>query len=593
MKKISFILFFLPIAMIGCKKDLLSGHNQQPYDVLSPSVAFNSASDLQLYTNSFYKILPTATDIVHGDAMSDYASVTQIPSYLLPGGYSSETTSGWSWGNLRNINFFLANAPQAAAKAGVPESTIQNYIGIARFFRAWFYFNMVVRYGDVPWYSKPLNPSDSIELYKPRDTRTLVMDSVLADLDYACNYIDSTKDNTCSQITKWVALAFKSRVCLFEGTFREYHPELNLQSTSAMWLQQAVDATQRVMQSDLYQIHVDQSNPSMSYRELFVDESGAPPSDEVILAADCNSAFTVFNDANWYYTSPTYGSRLSLTQQFVNTYLDSDGTRFTDKPGYDTISFWNEVNGRDLRLQQTIRTPGYARANGALTPPDFSYTMTGYQPIKFTLASTITDGVAQNDNSIPIIRYAEVLLNYAEAKAELGTFTQADWDVTIKALRERAGITNTSMPTIADPYLQKTYFPNISNPVLLEIRRCRGIELALEGLRFDDLLRWGLGNLLEMPYEGLYVPAMNTLYDLNGDGKPDVDFVSQTPANKIPGVIYVIIDNSQMKLSNGTSGNLLWLTNQTKEWDNYKYYYPIPFSELQLNPNLKQNPGWQ
>ncbi|MGH2643516.1 MAG: RagB/SusD family nutrient uptake outer membrane protein, partial [Chitinophagaceae bacterium] len=523
----------------------------------------------------------------------DYAGVVSIPGYLIPGDYSSQTTSGWSWGNLRNINYFLANAPQAAEKAGVPLSVIQNYVGIARFFRAWFYFNMVVRYGDVPWYSQPLNPSDTTELYKPRDPRTLVMDSVLADLDYACNNIDSTKDNTRSTITKWVALAFKSRVCLFEGTFREYHPELNLQSTSAMWLQQAVDAAQELMQSGQYTIHVDAANPQMSYRELFIDESGAPPSDEVILAYDCSNEFNVFTDANWYYTSPTEGVRLSLTKQFVNTYLDIDGTRFTDKPGYDTIPFWNETKGRDLRLQQTIRTPGYARANGALTPPDFSYTMTGYQPIKYTLASTATDGVAQNDNSIPVIRYAEVLLNYAEAKAELGTFTQADWDATIKVLRVRAGITNTSMPTTADPYLQKIYFPNISNPVLLEIRRCRGIELALEGFRFDDLLRWGLGNLLEMPYEGMYVPAMNTLYDLNGDGKPDVDFVSQTPANKVPGVIYVTIDNSQMKLSNGTSGNLLWLTNQTKEWDNYKYYYPIPFSEIQLNPNLKQNPGWQ
>lgn len=593
MKKIFFLLFLLPFVFIGCKKDLINGNNQQPFDKLSPATAFNSANDLQLYVNSFYKILPSATDIIHSDAMSDFGARTSIPSYLIPGAYTAETAGGWSWTNLRNINYFLTNAPQAAQKAGVLESAIQNYVGIARFFRAWFYFNMVKTYGDVPWYSQPLDPSDSAELYKPRDSRTLVMDSVLADLNYACNHIDSTKDNTCSQITKWVALAFKSRVCLFEGTFREYHPELNLQSTSAMWLQQAADAAQEIMQSGLYKIHVNPATPTMSYRELFINENGAPPSDEVMLADDCSSALTVFNDANWYFTSPTYGIRLSLTKQFINTYLDIDGTSFTDKPGYDTIPFWNEVKNRDLRLQQTIRMQGYARANGAPTPPDFSYTMTGYQPIKFTLASTTTDGVAQNDNSIPLIRYAEVLLNYAEAKAELGTFTQADWDATIKVLRERAGITNTSMPTTADPYLQKTYFPDISNPVLLEIRRCRGIELALEGFRFDDLLRWGLGNLLEMPYEGMYVPAMNTLYDLNGDGTPDVDFVSATPANKKPGVIYITIDNSQMKLSNGTSGNLLWLTNQTKEWDNYKYYYPIPFNQIVLNPNLKQNPGWQ
>jgi hypothetical protein len=219
--------------------------------------------------------------------------------------------------------------------------------------------------------------------------------------------------------------------------------------------------------------------------------------------------------------------------------------------------------------------------------------MTGYQPIKFTLDSKQYDGDNINDNSLPIIRYAEVLLNYAEAKAELGTFMPSDWDATIKVLRERAGITNTAMPSMADPYLQNTYFPNISDPVLLEIRRERSIELALEGFRFDDLLRWSLGKLLEMPYEGMYVPAMDVLYDLNEDGKPDVSFVSKVPDNKVSGVIYILIDNTAFSLSEGTKGNLLWRPDQPKEWKDYKYYYPIPFNEIVLNPKLKQNPGWQ
>jgi len=348
-----------------------------------------------------------------------------------------------------------------------------------------------------------------------------------------------------------------------------------------------------VIQSGKYTIHSDAGNPSLSYRELFIDESGHPPSDETILAYDCSSALTIFADANWWYTSPTYGSRLSFTKPFINTYLNRDGTHFTDQGGYDTIPFWNEVKNRDMRLQQTIRMGNYKRSDGTPAPPDFSYTPTGYQPIKFTLDSKGFDGDNINDNSIPMIRYAEVLLNDAEAKAELGTFTSSDWNATIGVLRKRAGLTDTDMPTTADPYLQATYFPNISDPVLLEIRRERGIELALEGFRFDDLLRWGRGKLLEMPYEGMYVPAMGTLYDLNEDGKPDVSFVANIPANKVAGVVYLKIDNSTIKLSEGTKGNLLWQTNQTKEWDDYKYYYPIPYSQIVLNPNLKQNPGWQ
>jgi hypothetical protein len=592
MKKLFCYLALIPF-VIGCKKMLTDGNNQQPFDKIAPATAFNSENDLLLYVNSFYSILPTADDITHSDAMSDYAARNTVPTYLTPGGYDSRTAGGWTWGSLRNVNYFLTNAPQAAREADVREDAIKNYTGIARFFRAWFYFDKVKRFGDVPWYNVPLDPSDSAGLYKPRDTRSMVMDSVLADLNYAANNINDTKDNTCSQITKWVALAFKSRVCLFEGTFRKYHPELNLQGTANKWLQDAASAADEIMQSGKYSIHVNTGTPALSYRELFVDESGHPPADETILAYDCSSALVIFADANWYYTSPTYGIRLSLIKPFVNTYLNINGTRFTDDADYNTIPFQDEVENRDLRLQQTIRMGNYKRSDGTLTPPDFSYTPTGYQPIKFTLDSKGFDGDNINDNSIPIIRYAEVLLNYAEAKTELGVFTSADWDATIKKLRERAGITNTSMPATADTYLQNTYFPNISDPVLLEIRRERGIELVLEGSRFDDLLRWGRGELLEMPYEVIYVPAMNTLYDLNEDSKPDVSFVDEVPSTKVPGVVYVKIDNGAIKLSEGTKGNLLWQTNQNKEWDDYKYFYPIPYNEIVLNSNLEQNPGWQ
>ncbi|HEY4337666.1 MAG TPA: RagB/SusD family nutrient uptake outer membrane protein, partial [Puia sp.] len=177
-------------------------------------------------------------------------------------------------------------------------------------------------------------------------------------------------------------------------------------------------------------------------------------------------------------------------------------------------------------------------------------------------------------------------------RAELGTFTGDDWNNTIKLLRTRAGITNTALPTTVDTYLQQNYFPNISDPALLEIRRERGIELALEGFRYYDLFRWKAGNLLQMTYTGIYVPAMNTLYDLNQDGKPDVSFVSTIPTTKVSGVYYFLIDNTQVRLSNGTSGTIVWLSNITREWDDYKYYYPIPYNELVLNHNLVQNLGW-
>src|SRR5690625_5978350 len=133
-----------------------------------------------------------------------------------------------------------------------------------------------------------------------------------------------------------------------------------------------------------------------------------------------------------------------------------------------------------------------------------------------------------------MFRYAEVLLNFAEAKAELGTLTNADWANTIGELRARAGITGglDSLPTKADSYLQTYYFPDISDPVLLEIRRERGIELVMEGHRFYDLVRWKKGELMEEVWRGMYVPQANAFYDLNNDGRPDIYFYTEDPGTR-------------------------------------------------------------
>ncbi|HTN38142.1 MAG TPA: RagB/SusD family nutrient uptake outer membrane protein [Arachidicoccus sp.] len=576
------LLIILVTGVAGCGKHAL---DLEPFDKLTPNTAFNTEKDLQLYVNSFYKILPSANEIIRGDGLTDYSANKSVSSYLIPGAFSATQVNSWSWTDLRNVNYFLEHFRQA----DVDPEISGHYEGIARFFRAWFYFDKVERYGDVPWYGKTLSIEDS-SMYKPRDKRTVVMDSVLADLDFACAHIKDAKDNTCSQITKWVALAFKSRVCLYEGTYRKYHTELNLQGTAAAWLQNAADASAAVMDSHLYSLHVNAAHPELSYRDLFV--SNIPPSDEVLLAYVCDGELQVFNDANWYYTSATYGARLSFSKTFIDTYLNRDGSRFTDTKDFDKKPFWDEVKNRDLRLQQTIRMGDYKRSDGSPAPPDFTYTYTGYEPIKFTLDSKETDGIDKNTNSIPMIRYAEVLLNYAEAKAELGSFQSSDWDKTIRLLRRRAGLQMTDMPAQPDSYLQQHYFPGIQDAALLEIRRERGIELALEGLRYDDLFRWKKGDLLTMQYKGLYVPAMNTLYDLNEDGKDDVSFVTTIPSKKKPGVYYFLIDNDQSKLSDGTSGVIIWLDNITREWSDYKYLYPIDYDELVLNPKLEQNAGW-
>jgi hypothetical protein len=579
------IVLLVAGSLVSCTKNL----DQTPVSSASESAVFGSQAGLALYSNSFYNILPDIKTPFRTDCnLSDYGAVSSIPTYIQPGAYTSLNNSDWKWGDLRNLNYFIQHCNNPA----VPASVNASYLGLARFFRAYFYFNKVQEYGNVPWINKALDVNDTTILYGKRDDRTLVMDSVIADLDYAIAHISATNDPTRSTITKWVAYGMKSRICLWEGTYREYN-DVALKGSAAGLLQQAAAAAKAVMDSAGFSLN---TGGNMAYRNLFI--SASPVTNEVMLADVTSTSLGVYNDANWFYTSATYGNRFSFIRTFINTYLNVDGSRFTDIPGHDTISFVNECKNRDWRLQQTIRTPGYTRISSGTVvpaPPVFSYTYTGYQPIKWVLDDMVNDNGATNTNSICLMRYAEILLNYAEASEELGTLTDADWAKTIGALRARAGITGglTVRPAVADPYLQAHYFPDISDPVLLEIRRERGIELALEGFRWADLIRWKHGELLLNTWNGFYVPSLNTLMDLNADGKPDVCFYQGTKPSNVSGVTYVNVSANPQILANGSYGELHWLDNGKRTWSDYMYLNPIPYSALQLNPNLGQNQGWQ
>jgi starch-binding outer membrane protein, SusD/RagB family len=576
--------------LVSCEDQL----NQVPESTASKSAVFGSQQGLELYTNSFYAMLPgTVTNL---DAMTDYLAVKAVPTFIQKGAFAPTLSSGWTWTDLRNLNYFITNNVDPK----VPADIRNNYTGLAKFFRAYFYFEKVKRFGNVPWVGKVLGVTDPV-LYGGRDPRTLVMDSVLADIDYACANIKSTNDASRSMITKYVAYALKARICLFEGTFRKYHTELNLQGTANTWLNHAATAAKAVMDSKIYSIYTT-GGPGKSYRTLFTQ--AAPVAAEVMLSAISDITLKILNDANWYWTSGTYGDKASFIRTFINTYLNLDGTPFTNNPSYPTMLFKDEVKNRDLRLKQTIRLGDYKRIIGGTlvpAPPVFSYTFTGYQPIKWALDDMYYDSERLNINSISMFRYAEVLLNYAEAKAELGTLTDEDWANTVGVLRARGGITGglTTKPTIADPYLKSKYFPDISDPVILEIRRERGIELCLEGLRFADILRWKRGELMHMEWNGFYVPELVTAMDLNEDGIMDVAFYQgNKPSPGVSGVTYVNVSatvsgkaNSQL-LKNGTFGELTWMNNITRQWEDKMYYYPIPATDLITNPNLGQNPGW-
>jgi starch-binding outer membrane protein, SusD/RagB family len=582
-----FIAVYL-VLLISC--DL----TEAPKDTTTEDAVFGSENGLELYTNSFYPYLPSANDITRGDAMSDYGSTNSITAieFVIPGAYTSEShNQGWNWGELRNINHFLVNN----VNPEIPQEIRAHYNGIARFFRAWFYFDKVKRFGDVPWIDVPLDYDDP-DLEAGRDSREMVMNNVLEDLDYAIENIRVFDESSRSQITQSVALALKSRIALFEGTFRKYHPEFGLEGSANAWLQEAVDASNTIIESGAYNLYTG-SGTDASYRNLFITDN--PNSAEDILAVISDEGLDVRHSSNWWLTSGTFGIRLNFTRQFINTYLTEDGTPFTDIPGYESMTFLEETQNRDPRLKQTIRTPGYERVDAGVvvpSPPTFTYTQTGYQPIKWVVDDVGIDGGNNNTNSVTIFRFAEVLLNYAEAKAELGTLTAEDWQNTIGALRQRAGITGgtSSLPDRVDPYLQEMYYPNVNDPIVLEIRRDRAIELVFEGFRFDDVRRWAVGEVMEKTWNGFYVPSANEYIDLSGNGEPNVYFYTtpSAPDNQISGVQYVNVGSDQHTLTNGESGELVWLPNTQRVWENHKYLYPIPHVHIQRNPNLTQNPGW-
>src|SRR5690606_30939677 len=128
-----------------------------------------------------------------------------------------------------------------------------------------------------------------------------------------------------------------------------------------------------------------------------------------------------------------------LSKSFVNTYLTTGGLRFTDQPNYNTREFVQEMQNRDPRLAQTIRTPGYTRIGGGAAAPNLSFTVTGYHLIKYTMEQ-IYDAYDASVNDMPLFRIAETYLNFAEAKAELSTLTQSDLNKSVNLLRARVSM---------------------------------------------------------------------------------------------------------------------------------------------------------
>lgn len=554
--------------------------NRTPLDRLSPDTYFSNADELELYSNQFYSdLIPSAGSIFEGNG--DEIIVTPLSDAVSGQRVVPATGGGWSWTALRKINYLLSNVKNAG-----DVNVRDQYTGLAKFFRAYFYFEKLKRFGGVPWFSNVLGSDDQL-LYKPRDSRDLIIDSIVRDLDYAIKYLPTQKD--VYRVNKWTALALKSRATLFEGTFRKYHGLSGYEKYLAL----CDSASSELMSDGGYSLYTMGATP---YLSLFANTDAI--GQEVILARNYDKTLDLIHNVQNYENSTTVG-RPGLSKSLVNTYLMSDGERFTDLANYNTMGFTSETKNRDPRLAQTIRTPGYTRLNSSeKVAPNLSYTTTGYHLVKYAMDQTY-DSYNNSISDMPVFRIAEIYLNFAEAKAELGTLTQEDLDKSVNLLRDRVHMPHLKMTDAnsnPDPYLSsaETGYPDVSGAnkgVILEIRRERGIELVMEGFRYWDIMRWKAGKRFEKPFLGMYFGGLGD-YDLDNDGTVDLCLYHGTKPSSSAKLFLEV--GKDVILSNGTSGNIVVHGNIHRVFrEDRDYLYPIPSEEIHLsNRNLTQNPNW-
>lgn len=578
--------------LAGCNNSFM---DKYPETSISEEMFFKTPRDLELYTNGLYGIVSAtywdlgSDNLIYLDNMDIYT--------VMRGERNPDNASAWSWSNIRSVNFMLARADRTEGDL----AEINHYVGLARMFRAKLYYDKVLSYSNVPWYSRDLQTTDTELLFKSQDSRSLVVDSIMEDLNFA---VSNMYEDVASRTiwSRFGALAMQARIALSEGSWRKYHSELDLNDADRFF-RTAVEACKKIIDSGEFDLSTTPSGNIPAYEALFCSED-LSTNKEMIFYEDYDKALGRMHNAQAILDWQT-----SLSRDLMEDYLVIENNKtktFQEVPGYEEMTLLDIFENRDPRLAQTFMTPGFMTAKET-EPHRQKISNGGYPQVKFEPRTYDQIEWGKSYTDLPVIRYAEILLMYAEAKAELGELTQEDIDLSINLIRDRAGVPRATLSEWngkVDP-VQAARYPNVSSSqkgAILEIRRERRIELACEGFRYKDLMRWGCGKLLEKAPEGMYIDKLGYI-DVTGDGQPDYALVkTQADADAIPEedklkykLTVEVLDGNTYELTGGDKGYVRMIS-QVGKWTfvEPKYYYsPIATSDIVLNPNLVQNKYWQ
>lgn len=600
--KLKHILIALsaPVLLTACM-DL----DKEPEGVLSTARPFASTGEMQNYIAQFYETGVRTNnigaggggDIAGADVNSDNM-VGSAPNTRLAGQtVLSNATKLDAYTRIRNVNFFLNNLDNCDQKGTTQWNQL---VGEAYYFRAWYYYTLFKSYGPISWIDKPLDP-DMEQMKLKRDSRTVVADHILADLDQAIALLGEKNNSSSMRVHRDVARWLKSEVALYEGTWEKYHKAegdafYDKSVTDAKinaYLQQAADAAKAVMDRGVWKISTDGGQLD-SYRKMFAQMNLG--SNTEVMWYKRYDGDQIGNSVNRYLNEG--GGGLGITASLVDDYLTIDGRPFVGDEKMAAKKVWGEElqpTVRDPRLAQTVVTPGVVLRHdrsGYVLPPlvgtsAYNYNTTGYSMLKYVQTDWTGSLDAENKGATPAIqcRYADVLLNYAEALAELdGAKNAAAIIAAVQPLRDRVGMP--AMDFDREYNTAADYGFRGLNKYVQAVRRERRVETACEGRRLDDILRWAAADELivgQWPQGALFTGS-----NLEGNEFYGGSLVyDQADKNNLyltgqPGDAFRYVTLSRNGYPNGFQFNV-----------GRDYLLPIQTRMLTLTDGLwEQNPGW-